>query len=227
MDDFEELSMLHYARSQAIARNHQQFDPLDLLGQTRVSKKAQYLSSMKSTSQLLGFESSGSANITSIFTSINEKLVLDKDGVNFLTAVLQEVTSLQRKPDQRAEDAISLKLKYKFRDDLKINVPLLSTEKENMLRTLSKRTDPVELLNEIAPNLADRERANIDEGLEFPDYFWELPSILDRDPSMEKLEAPKGTRHVLLEAMTFLDEKRHRKDTDAFVEISILDIVSR
>ncbi|QGA14376.1 hypothetical protein EYB26_002029 [Talaromyces marneffei] len=226
MDDFEELSMLHYARSQAIARNHQQFDPLDLLGQTRVSKKAQYLSSMKSTSQLLGFESSGSANITSIFTSINEKLVLDKDGVNFLTAVLQEVTSLQRKPDQRAEDAISLKLKYKFRDDLKINVPLLSTEKENMLRTLSKRTDPVELLNEIAPNLADRERANIDEGLEFPDYFWELPSILDRDPSMEKLEAPKGTRHVLLEAMTFLDEKRHRKDTDAFVEISILDIES-
>ncbi|KAI7977088.1 hypothetical protein EIK77_005293 [Talaromyces pinophilus] len=192
MDDFDEFSVLEYARSHGIARNHQQLNPLDLLVQIRDSEHAQSLSSTEST-QILDFETLGFANYPSTFASKNEKLVLDKDGVKFLTSVLQEVTSLEAKPDHRAEDSIALKLKYKPRDDLKIDVPLLSAEKKATLKELTKRVDPVELLNKIVPDLADRERASIDEGLEFPDYFWELPSMLDRDPSMEKLEAPEGT----------------------------------
>ncbi|KAF3401071.1 hypothetical protein DPV78_005668 [Talaromyces pinophilus] len=225
MDDFDEFSVLEYARSHGIARNHQQLNPLDLLVQIRDSEHAQSLSSTEST-QILDFETLGFANYPSTFASKNEKLVLDKDGVKFLTSVLQEVTSLEAKPDHRAEDSIALKLKYKPRDDLKIDVPLLSAEKKATLKELTKRVDPVELLNKIVPDLADRERASIDEGLEFPDYFWELPSMLDRDPSMEKLEAPEGTGRVLREALTYLNEKRHRKDVEEFVNSSILDMAS-
>lgn len=226
MDDFDEPSVLEYARSRGIARNHQQLNPLNLLAQIRDSEHAQSLSSMDSTSQLFDFETSEFPDLTSAITSRNEKLVLDKDGVKFLTAVLQEVTSLQAKPDHKAEDSISLKLNYKPRNNLKIDVPLLSAEKQNTPKTLSKRADPVELLDELVPDLADRERASIDEGLEFPDYFWELPSMLDRDPSTEKLEAPEGTGRILREALTYLDEKRHRKDVEEEVNSSILDIVS-
>lgn len=226
MDDFDEPSVLEYARSRSIARNHQQLNPLDLLTHIRDSEHAQSHSTIDST-QILDFEASDFANPTSTFTSRNEKLVLDKDGVKFLTSVLQEVTSLQAKPDHRAEDTISLKLKYKPRDDLKIDVPLLSAEKKITLKELTKRADPVELLNELVPDLADRERASLDEGLEFPDYFWELPRMLDRDPSTEKMNAPEGTGRVLREALTYLDEKRHRKDVDEFVNSSILDMVSR
>lgn len=224
MDDFDEFSVLDYARSRGIARNYQQLNPLDLLAQIRDSEHAQSLSSTDLTSHLFDFETS---NHTSTFTSKNEKLVLDKDGVKFLTSVLQEVTALQAKPDHRAEDTISLKLKYKPRHDLKIDVPLLSAERKTTLKELTKRSDPVELLNEILPDLVDRERASIDEGLEFPDYFWELPSMLDRDPSTEKLEASEGTGRVLREALTYLDEKRHRKDVEELVNSTILDMVSR
>ncbi|PCH02400.1 Hypothetical protein PENO1_038100 [Penicillium occitanis (nom. inval.)] len=225
MDDFDEFSVLEYARSHGIARNHQQLNPLDLLVQIRDSEHAQSLSSTEST-QILDFETLGFANYPSTFASKNEKLVLDKDGVKFLTSVLQEVTSLEAKPDHRAEDSIALKLKYKPRDDLKIDVPLLSAEKKATLKELTKRVDPVELLNKIVPDLADRERASIDEGLEFPDYFWELPSMLDRDPSMEKLEAPEGTGRVLREALTYLNEKSHRKDVEEFINSSILNLAS-
>jgi hypothetical protein len=225
MDDFDEPSVLEYARSHGIARNHQQLNPLDLLAQIRDSEHAQSLSSMDST-QLLNFETLDFANHTSTFKSKNKKLILDKDGVKFLTSVLQEVTSLQANPGHSAENTIFLKLKYKLRDDLKIEVPLFSAEKKTKLKELTKRADPIELLNEIVPDLADRERARIDEGLEFPDYFWELPSMLYRDPSMEKLEAPEGTGRVLREALTYLDEKRHRKDVEEFVNSSILDMVS-
>lgn len=190
MDDLDEPSVLDYARLQGIARNHKQLHPLDLLAQIRDSKHAQFLSSTDSTSQLFDFETSDFADLTSIIPSRNEKLVLDKDGVKFLTSVLQEVASLQAKPDHRAEDTISLNPKYKPRDDLKIDVPLLSAEKQNTLKTLGKRADPANMLVEMMPDLADRERASLDEGLEFPDYFWELPSMLERDPSTEKLEAP-------------------------------------
>jgi hypothetical protein len=226
MDDFDEPSVLEYARSQGIASNHQQLNPLNLLTQIRDSESAQSPSTIDSK-QILDFETSEFANQTSTFELRNEKLVLDKDGVKFLTSVLQEVTSLQAKPDHRAEDTISSKLKYKPRDDLKIDVPLLSAEKENVLKALSKWPEPVALLNEIVPDLADRERVSIDEGLEFPDYFWELPSMLDRDPSTQKLEAPEGTGRVLLEALAYLDEKKNKKGVEEFVTSSILDMVSR
>jgi hypothetical protein len=226
MDDFEEPSVLEYARSQGIARNHGQLDPIDLLAQIRDSEHAQSHSTIYST-QSLDLETSNFANRTSIFTSKPGKLVLDKDGVKFLTSVLQEVISIQAKPDHRAEESISLKLRYKPRDDLKIDVPLISAEKEDTLKALGKTADPVTLLNEIVPDLADRERDSVDEGLEFPDYFWELPSMLDRDPSTEKLEASIGTARVLQEALVYLDEKRHRKDIEGFINNFVLDIVSR
>ena len=226
MDDFNEPSVLEYARSQGISRNHQQLNPLNLLAQIRDSENAQSFPSTDSTAQLFDCEASDLQYLTSAIASRNEKLILDRDGVKFLTSVLQEVTSLQHKPDHRVEDTISLKLNYKPRDDLKIDVPLLSTEKQNTLKKLSERADPVELLNEIVPDLADRERAGVDEGLEFPDYFWELPSMLDRDPSTEKLEAPEGIGRILREALTYLDEKSHRKEIEEAVNSSILDIVS-
>lgn len=229
MDGSEELSVLEYARSHGIARNHQQLVPLDLLAHIHDSEHAQSLSSNDSTSQFFNFETldldfPGS---TSTITSRNKKLILDRDGVNFLAFVLQEAKSLQAILDYSVEDTLPLQLKYKPWGDLKIDVPLLSAKKQDALKALRKRASPIELLNDIAPDLLIRERANIDEGLEFPDYFWELPSMLDRDPSTEKLEASKGTALILLEALAYFDEKKHRKDADEFVSNFILDSVSR
>ena len=50
--------------------------------------------------------------------------------------------------------------------------------------------------------------------------------MLDRDPSTEKLEAPEGIGRILREALTYLDEKSHRKEIEEAVNSSILDIVS-
>lgn len=229
MDDFEELSVLEYARSHGIARDHQQLAPLDLLAQIHDFEHAKSLSSNDSISQSFNFETLDLdfPDSTSTNTSRNKKLILDKDGVKFLACVLQEVKSLQARLDYSVEDILSLQLKYKPCGDLKIEVPLLSAKKQDALKALRKRASPIELLNDIVPDLSIRERANIDEGLEFPDYFWELPSMLDRDPSIERLEASKGTALILLEALAYLDEKKHRKDADEFVSNFILDSVSR
>ena len=112
MDDFDKASVLDYARSRGIASNHQQLDPMNPLAQIRDSEHARSLSSSEPLLQLIGFGALGLPNHTSPFASQNGKLVLDKDGVRFLTSVLQDVTSIQASPDHRAEDTIALELKY-------------------------------------------------------------------------------------------------------------------
>ncbi|EED13163.1 hypothetical protein TSTA_056640 [Talaromyces stipitatus ATCC 10500] len=225
MDGLEETSVLEYARTHGIAKDHQQLDPMQLFDQVRDSECAQRNPPMGSTSQFLDFENPKFSSYTTTIETRNEKMVLDKDGARFLSSVLREVISLQATPDHNFEEPISFECpKYQNQDDLKIDGPLLSIEKESRLHASTKMTDPVELLNEIVPDLADRERASIDEGLEFPEYFWELPSMFDRDPSTEKLDASKDTVRVLQDVMGYFDEEKHRKGVEALITSTILEV---
>ncbi|OKL57565.1 hypothetical protein UA08_07252 [Talaromyces atroroseus] len=189
MDSLEELSILDYARSKRIATDHLNLDPSDLLGQLRDYELA-YITS--TTEDLTPSPSNLDPP-----TAGNDKLELDRDGARFLSSVLKDVSSLQADARSIPEEFDSFaSLKYSPRHDLKVDIPLLTFEEERAMKTFGKGHNPIAIMNELVPELANREEANLDESLEFPDYFWELPT------------------RILQLAMGYLDERRHKEEIE-------------
>jgi hypothetical protein len=94
------------------------------------------------------------------------------------------------------------------------------------METFGNIPDPMALLNDVVPDLINREEAGLDEGLEFPDYFSELPSMFDRDPNTEKLDASRDTARLLQLAMGYWDETINREDIEKLYNKEDLAAVS-
>lgn len=196
----ENNRVLEYARSRGIARDHQQIDPLSLLANIPSAEYAWPLS----VNDIIEDQADLASSLNT--DQNNEKFVLGKDAAKFLSSVLRDADSVQHNLKGGMSKPIAFEnFSSELGDNLKLSVPLLTTAKDRYLKTVSKRAEPEEMLDEIAPRLADRERKSVDEGVEFPDYFWELPEIFDRDPRAEKLEASKETVEILHRAMRYVE----------------------
>lgn len=226
MENLDELSVLDYARSQGIATDHLKHDPSGLLSQIRDSQlESPFFSVADLESSIAKLEASAAAALTT--TTTNQKLELGKDGAKFLSSVLKEVSSLQAGDTLIAKDLDSFAFpRYSPSHDLKVEVPVLTFEKEGAREVFRQRPDPAVILEEMVPILANRENSNPDEGLEFPDYFWELQSMFDIDPSTEKLDASRDSVRLLQGAIGYLDEKKHKGDIEKLYSSSSLDTVS-
>jgi hypothetical protein len=161
------------------------------------------------------------AQNTAIATLQNEKLELGKDGTKYLFSALKEASSLQAgvgsslTEEERAACCLSSTVAKR---DFKLELSHLITELTQSVNELCRKEDPMLVLNEAIPKLIARETANGDEGLEFPDHFWELPSIVEQSFKTEKLNASKETACFLKSALGYLDEKGHRREIDRLFE---------
>lgn len=230
MDDIDDFSVLDYARSRGIATDHLKLNPLQLLARYCDSKQAHIFKEPFTDLTPEGFdlEISAWANNAKSASNKNEKLQLDKSGTKFLASVLKEVTSLQAGPDLTSKPEFDLFQwpKYSRKDDLKVEIPLLTSEQEREMQTFGKRLDPIALLRTFASDLMDKERNSVDEGLDFPGYFWELPSMFERDPNDEKMEASRDTARFLHGALRHLDERKHEKGVAKLSKGPTFDMVS-
>lgn len=167
------------------------------------------------------------AQNTAISTLQNEKLELGKDGTRYLFSALKEASSsLQAGSSSLTEEERVACLQITSnavakRRDFKADISYLVTKLAQSVIENCGRENPMLVLNEAIPKLIERETASGDEGLEFPEHFWELPGMLEQDFKLGKLEASKETACFLKSALGYLDEKEDRREVGRLFEESV------
>ncbi|CRG83906.1 hypothetical protein PISL3812_01262 [Talaromyces islandicus] len=160
------------------------------------------------------------AQRTAIATLQQEKLELGKDSTKYLCSVLKETSSLQAGCSLTEEERAACLTTGSVakQRDFKSDLSHIVTELAQSVNGICRQEDPVLVLNEVIPKLIERETTRGDEGLEFPEHFWELPGIVEQDFRPEKLDASKETACFLKSALGYLDDKEHRHEVGRLFE---------
>jgi hypothetical protein len=199
MDDPDSLSTLQYARLHGLALDHRSIDPLDFLPDLLDSELSISDCNIHTTSPL----SFGAAEKQAIDARIQrEKLEVGKDAASFLSSVLAEMSSAHI--DERAEEWIASFPKHPTSKEMKVACPLLTTEEEMYMHTFgrkNRRNFANDILDGAVCEFDQEATANAnDEGLEFPNWFWELPDVLEEKIRQEKLDCSRGALQFLQKA---------------------------
>lgn len=154
------------------------------------------------------------AQDTATSTLQNEKLEIGRDGAQYLSSVLKEVSSLHAGSSltegERTAGFANSVVKGEYKPDISEPIKKLLQS----VTGLYMREDPALLLNEAVPKLIASETACSAEGLEFPEHFWELPAIVEQNFRTEKTNASKDTARFLKSVMEYFDENEQRREMD-------------
>jgi hypothetical protein len=158
-------------------------DPLDTLSNLR---HAHDFSTNNSSTAFI-HDIAHNAQKAAIATLQSEKLELGRDSTRYLFSVLKEASSVYVGSGLTEEERAaclpisSVATPHDFKSDLSHIV----TQLAQSVNEICRKEDPILVLNEAIPKLIERETAGGDEGLEFPEHFWELPDIVQQDFSLK------------------------------------------
>lgn len=205
MDSLPGTYLLEYARFHGIAIDHQAVDPIDLTTPLLEVEGVNHDLSDPKEAPILDFSASRNAIENNLR---KEKLQVGKDAAIFLSSVLAEIASGGGVITDAEWDA-SL-TKHRCINDLKLESPLLTAECVSEMANFGKRTSLDTILSDLLP--LEEEQTENDEGLSFPEYFWELPDEIWAEVKSEKLDCSKDTLRLLHE-VRLPDEKTLAMET--------------
>jgi hypothetical protein len=207
MDDSHERRLLDYARFHGVATDHQAIDPIHLA--VSLLEAGSHDHGLPDPPDAPTLDLHGSRN--KIEDKLrNEKLEMGKDVAMFLSSVLAKIPLGGGGGLTDAEWDESRK-RYCSVKDLKLECPLLTAECEHEISTFGKRHHPDTVLSDLLLQEKAEQTEN-DEGLSFPDYFWELPDEILTEVKSEKLDCSRNTLRVLQD-VRLPDEKAFMSET--------------
>ncbi|KAH8696302.1 hypothetical protein BGW36DRAFT_462192 [Talaromyces proteolyticus] len=194
---------------------HQSLDPIDLLNRFRDTELTRNISTGD------GLITIGHTLVKTADNAVaakfeNEKLQIGKEGARYLSSVMKEVSQVRIWNDLTEEEWKSNRPLYSHKSGMKLELSILAAEQRDAMVAICQKEDPLVVLNETIPMLIKHERCTVDEGLEFPEHFLELPDILEHDLRSEKLEASRDTAQFLTSVLGYLDDNDGEKGGGSF-----------